>query len=91
MARLPTNRPPTHPGDMLLNEFIKPLGITQSEFRLPSGRAWASAAGSSHQGGTAPRQSAHSGGVKHWAVFQVFGAVACPSRPATSRGCKATI
>lgn len=31
MARLPTNRPPTHPGDMLLNEFIRPLGITQTE------------------------------------------------------------
>lgn len=31
MARLPTNRAPTHPGDMLLNEFIKPLGITQTE------------------------------------------------------------
>lgn len=29
MARLPANRAPTHPGDMLLNEFIKPLGITQ--------------------------------------------------------------
>lgn len=31
MARLPTNRAPTHPGDMLVNEFIKPLGITQTE------------------------------------------------------------
>jgi addiction module HigA family antidote len=29
--RLPTNRPPTHPGEMLLEEFIKPLGISQSE------------------------------------------------------------
>jgi antitoxin HigA-1 len=26
---LPTYRPPTHPGEMLLEEFIKPLGITQ--------------------------------------------------------------
>ncbi|MEX2282333.1 MAG: HigA family addiction module antitoxin [Gemmatimonadota bacterium] len=26
---LPKNRPPTHPGEMLLEEFLKPLGITQ--------------------------------------------------------------
>jgi antitoxin HigA-1 len=31
MARaLPTHRPPTHPGEMLLEEFLKPLGISQS-------------------------------------------------------------
>ncbi|MBI2073701.1 MAG: HigA family addiction module antidote protein [Gemmatimonadetes bacterium] len=30
--RLPTHRPPTHPGEMLLEEFLKPLGITQSTF-----------------------------------------------------------
>jgi addiction module HigA family antidote len=29
--RLPRNRPPTHPGEMLLEEFLKPLGISQSE------------------------------------------------------------
>ena len=29
---LPTNRAPTHPGEMLLEEFLKPLGITQSDF-----------------------------------------------------------
>ena len=29
--RLPLERPPTHPGEMLLEEFIRPLGITQSE------------------------------------------------------------
>lgn len=29
--RLPTNRSPTHPGEMLLEEFIKPLGISQAE------------------------------------------------------------
>lgn len=28
--RLPTSRPPTHPGEMLLEEFLKPLGISQS-------------------------------------------------------------
>ena len=32
--RLPTHRPPTHPGEMLLEEFLKPLGITQSAFAL---------------------------------------------------------
>lgn len=29
--RLPKNRPPTHPGEMLLEEFIKPLNLTQTE------------------------------------------------------------
>ena len=28
---LPTHRPPTHPGEMLLEEFITPLGVTQTE------------------------------------------------------------
>jgi len=28
--KLPKNRPPTHPGEMLLEEFIKPLNITQT-------------------------------------------------------------
>lgn len=35
--RLPTNRPPTHPGEMLLEEFLKPLGITQSAFAIRLG------------------------------------------------------
>ena len=29
---LPKNRPPTHPGEILSEEFLKPLGITQSKF-----------------------------------------------------------
>ena len=29
MARLPSNRPPTHPGEMLLEEFLNPHGMTQ--------------------------------------------------------------
>jgi len=31
MIRLPTHRPPTHPGEMLREEFLKPLGMTQSD------------------------------------------------------------
>jgi antitoxin HigA-1 len=31
MARLPKNRAPTHPGEMIL-EFLEDLGKTQSEF-----------------------------------------------------------
>ena len=31
MIRIPTNGPPTHPGEMLLEEFLKPLGISQVE------------------------------------------------------------
>lgn len=30
-VRLPANRPPIHPGEMLLEEFLKPYGMTQSE------------------------------------------------------------
>jgi antitoxin HigA-1 len=28
---LPTNRPPTHPGEMLLEEYLNPRGLTQTE------------------------------------------------------------
>lgn len=28
---LPTHRPPTHPGEMLLAEFIEPANLTQTE------------------------------------------------------------
>ena len=31
MVRIPTNRTPTHPGEMLLEEFLKPMGLTQRE------------------------------------------------------------
>lgn len=30
--RLPKERPPTHPGEMLLEEFLVPLEISQSKF-----------------------------------------------------------
>lgn len=29
---LPKKRPPTHPGQMLLHEFLEPMGITQKQF-----------------------------------------------------------
>ena len=29
--RIPTHRSPTPPGEMLLEEFLKPLGMTQAE------------------------------------------------------------
>jgi addiction module HigA family antidote len=31
MIRIPTNREPTHPGEMLLEEFLNPMGMTQRE------------------------------------------------------------
>jgi antitoxin HigA-1 len=31
MVRIPTHGPPTHPGKMLLEEFLKPLGMSQVE------------------------------------------------------------
>ncbi len=40
MIRIPTDRVPTHPGEMLLQEFLIPMSITQHELsdatRLPS-------------------------------------------------------
>jgi antitoxin HigA-1 len=36
-GRLPKNRPPTHPGEMLLEEFLKPLAISQVDFALKLG------------------------------------------------------
>ena len=31
MVRVPTNRIPTHPGEMLLEEFLAPMGISQKD------------------------------------------------------------
>ena len=31
MIRVPTNRQPTHPGEMLLEEFLKPMNISQQK------------------------------------------------------------
>ncbi len=31
MIRIPTKRTPTHPGEMLLEEFLNPIGITQRQ------------------------------------------------------------
>ncbi len=35
--RLPRYRPPTHPGEMLLEEFLKQLGISQSALAIRLG------------------------------------------------------
>jgi addiction module HigA family antidote len=31
MVRVPTNRIPTHPGEMLLEEFLSPMSISQKD------------------------------------------------------------
>ncbi len=31
MVRIPTNRPPTHPGEMLREEFLIPMNLTQQQ------------------------------------------------------------
>jgi addiction module HigA family antidote len=31
MVRIPTHGAPTHPGEMLLEEFLNPMGLTQRE------------------------------------------------------------
>lgn len=37
VRKLPTHQPPTHPGEMLLEEFLKPLNISQSAFAVRLG------------------------------------------------------
>jgi len=34
MVRIPTHRAPTHPGEMLLEEFLKPMGLSQRDLAL---------------------------------------------------------
>jgi antitoxin HigA-1 len=34
MIRVPTHRQPTHPGEMLLEEFLIPMGLTQRDLAL---------------------------------------------------------
>ena len=31
MVRIPTDRAPTHPGEMLLEDFLKPMNLSQTE------------------------------------------------------------
>jgi addiction module HigA family antidote len=31
MVRVPTHRAPTHPGEILLEEFLNPMGVTQRQ------------------------------------------------------------
>jgi addiction module HigA family antidote len=31
MVRVPTDREPTHPGEMLLEEFLRPMNLTQRD------------------------------------------------------------
>lgn len=38
---LPKKRPPTHPGEMLLKEFLEPLEVTQKEFAKHMGWTYA--------------------------------------------------
>lgn len=37
MTRLPTNRPPAHPGEILLEDFITEHGLTQTETAIRLG------------------------------------------------------
>ncbi len=34
MIRIPTHRAPTHPGEMLREEFLAPMGLTQQELAV---------------------------------------------------------
>jgi len=34
MVRVPTHRQPTHPGEMLLEEFLNPMGLSQRDLAV---------------------------------------------------------
>jgi len=36
----PKNRPPTHPGEVLWEEFLKPLNLSQNQFATHLGGSW---------------------------------------------------
>lgn len=38
---LPQKRPPTHPGEMLLKEFLEPMGLSQKQFSMHLGWTYA--------------------------------------------------
>ena len=38
---IPKKRAPTHPGEMLIKEFLEPLGVTQKEFAQHLGWTYA--------------------------------------------------
>ena len=37
---LPKNRPSVHPGEVLLEEFLRPLGLSQEQFAEHLGGSW---------------------------------------------------
>ncbi|MEL4897274.1 HigA family addiction module antitoxin [Crocosphaera sp. Alani8] len=37
MVNIPTNRPPTTPGEMLREEFLEPMGLTQQQLATAIG------------------------------------------------------
>jgi addiction module HigA family antidote len=43
MVRIPTHGPPTHPGEVILEEFLEPLQMTQTEFAERIGVDWSRA------------------------------------------------
>ena len=40
MPFIPTHRPPTHPGEMMLEEFLKPRGISRKAFAAAVGLSY---------------------------------------------------
>lgn len=41
MPKLPKKRAPTHPGEMLLKEFLEPMGVSQRKFATHLGWTYA--------------------------------------------------
>ncbi len=37
MVRVPTHRQPAHPGEILLSEYLEPMGVTQRELAIAIG------------------------------------------------------
>ncbi|MBI1731798.1 MAG: HigA family addiction module antidote protein [Gammaproteobacteria bacterium] len=41
MRTLPKKRPPTHPGEMLIREYLEPMGVSQRKFAAHLGWTYA--------------------------------------------------
>ena len=70
--RLPRKRPPTHPGEMLFEEFVKPLELTQSELARRLGVSYPRL-NEIIKGRRSELQIPHCGYLVCWVCQQIFG------------------
>ena len=70
--RLPSHREPIHPGEMLLGEFLRPSGISQSAFAIRLGISFRVSTRSSAIA-TESHLTLHSGSSEFWECRLIYG------------------